>query len=90
MLSFYDITISELEIKKALPKHTFGNTIEEIPEYLTSIGINNILRERSADLENNIQDKPMIVNIDLNKILGISDKRIPLYIILLKEKVLDV
>jgi len=85
VLSFYDIKITESEITKALPKHTFGNTLDEISQYLTSISIPNTIRENNSVLQNDIQDKPIIVNVDLNKILQISGKTIPHYIVLLKE-----
>ena len=83
VLSFFNQYPSFEEIKKELPKHSFGNTLEEMKDYLYKRGVKTKLAPKID--KKVIGNKPIIVNVDSVKIRKQKGKPIPHYVVLLKE-----
>lgn len=83
VLSFYDLYPPAREIKLALPKHSYGNSISELGAYLSSQGINaKLITSATSD---DIQDKPVIINVNWYKIKDESEGRTPHYVVAIRE-----
>lgn len=84
ILSHFNQHPSFQEIKKSLPRHSFGSTMLELETYLNKRGIKTKLKKTLIEKE--IKNKPIIVNVDVFKIRKQKGKPVPHYIIIIKEK----
>lgn len=73
------------DIKRALPKHSYGNTIEEIREYLNSLGLKTKVYKYS-EVAHTLEDSlnVLLINIDWFKVKMKIDKVSPHYIVVRK------
>lgn len=86
VLSHFEIYPTTKEIKSRLPKHGYGNTLEELQDLLKSFKINSKIF-KSEQFEIDLIKEVAILNVDWNKIAGREgNKSIPHYVVLLKDE----
>lgn len=85
VLSFYELYPTFKQIKSGLPKHSYGNSIDELAGYLDSKGIKTRLVTNDQVIEEDIGDKPVIINVDWYKIRNTENKCSPHYVVAARE-----